>query len=113
MINETYLGYRVIVDDELMSNIVEDWSNVRSYGRAVRRRKRGFRQNIIYRKVPKPEAIFLKEQNTMIMHSDFYYELKRKSEENAQHTKPYWSNWYRNPPMGSTWRINDGQYGGT
>ena len=76
----TYFGMDIIVDDEVMSKWVEDWSKVRSPGRALRRRKRGFRQNIQMRKVPKPE--FIQIGNKLIVHSEMLRELEKKLSEN-------------------------------
>lgn len=39
-----------------LTDTVEDWSGVRAPSRAIRRRKRGFRQNIRFVQVPKPDA---------------------------------------------------------
>ena len=80
----TLYGMKIQVNDQLMSTTVEDWSNVRSRGRAVRRRKRGFKQNIIIKTMPKTEAYILKEQNLMIMHSEFYAKLIKEANKNGQ-----------------------------
>lgn len=57
-----------IIQDRYMVDMVEDWSRVRSPARAARRRKRGFRQNIDYREVPKPDAF--RVGNTLVMHPE-------------------------------------------
>ena len=62
----TYGGMQIIIDDVLMSKTIEDWSNVRSPGRARRRRWK-HRQNIVSRIVPK-EDIF-RFGGKLIMHS--------------------------------------------
>lgn len=43
-----YGGLRII-DSEIVGEPYEDWSQVRSPGRAARRRKRGFKQRIVTR----------------------------------------------------------------
>lgn len=78
----TFRGMQIRVDDELMSEWYEDWSGVRSPGRAARRRKRGFRQRIVLRKRPKQE--FMKFENTIIMHSEMLKILKKKMAENDE-----------------------------
>lgn len=74
-----YMGMKIIVDDDNMSDTVEDWSNVRSHSRAIRRQKRGFRQNIRLNIIPKADILHLKEQNTLIMHSSIYAKLKKEA----------------------------------
>lgn len=76
------MGLNILINDELMSNTVEDWSNVRSYARAKRRLKRGFQQRISYRKAPKAEFIRLGE--SIIMHSEMYKEVVRKLDSNHE-----------------------------
>ena len=74
----TFRGVAVIVDDMLMSTLEEDWSRVRSPGRARRRRKRGFPQNICTRRVPKREALRLPD-GRLVMHSVFYRLLQQET----------------------------------
>lgn len=50
-----YCGLRILVAPTLIK-VVEDWSEVRSPGRARRRRKRGFQQRIRYREEPSTEV---------------------------------------------------------
>lgn len=78
----SFNGMKIQVNDIVMSKTIEDWTKVRSPSRAARRRKRGFKQNIIYKIVPKEEGIFLKEQNTLIVHSEIYKKLKEKNKTN-------------------------------
>lgn len=78
MIN-TYMGLKIVVDDISMSKTVEDWSNVRSYSRAKRRRKRGFPQKITYKIVPKEE--FLRFGDTIVMHSEMLRKLEMNNYE--------------------------------
>ncbi len=54
----TFGGVRVQTDQTLV-NLVEDWSRVRSPSRAIRRRKRGHRQNIRTVQVPKPDVFMV------------------------------------------------------
>ena len=42
-----------------LTDTVEDWSGVRAPSRAIRRRKRGFRQNIRFIQVPKPDGYMI------------------------------------------------------
>lgn len=53
---------------------VEDWSQVRSPGRAARRLKRGFRQNIVVRQEP---AAFQVE-GKMVVHPSILKEMQRR-----------------------------------
>ena len=62
------LGGTRIIESRLMVNHVEDWSRVRSPGRARRRRAQGHRQNIVIREVPMPDAITIDGGRTLIMH---------------------------------------------
>ena len=48
-------GLRLVEASNLFDEI-EDWSRVRSPARAARRRRRGFPQRIVIRRVPKPEG---------------------------------------------------------
>lgn len=50
-----------IIESELMTITVEDWSGVRSPSRARRRMKRGHRQNIRYVQAPDPKLIYSNE----------------------------------------------------
>lgn len=45
-----------IVQSEWLLDTIEDWSRVRSRGRAARRREHGHRQNIVVTKTPKKDA---------------------------------------------------------
>lgn len=77
----SYLGMPIIVDDKTMSKIIEDWSRVRSPGRARRRRRR-HRQNIAYRVVPKEEIFSF--GGKLVMHSVM---LKKLEAEIAKQTR--------------------------
>lgn len=48
-----------IVTSRLLTVPAEDWSRVRSPGRARRRMRRGFRQNIRYYDAPTPKAMVI------------------------------------------------------
>lgn len=76
------MGLNILINDEVMSDTVEDWSNVRSPSRAKRRMKRGFRQRVFYKKVPKKEI--LNFNGNLLMHSSMLSELKRKMNERAE-----------------------------
>lgn len=70
------MGLDILIDDELMSKTVEDWSNVRSPSRAKRRLRRGFAQKIAYKRVPKTELYRFGER--VIMHSQTHKELLKR-----------------------------------
>lgn len=73
-----------------MSETIEDWSKVRSPSRAKRRMKKGYKQNISFKIVPKDDVIVLKEQNLMIIHSQtlnkLQTEIAKKEETCVQRT---------------------------
>ncbi len=48
-----------IVTNRLLTVPAEDWSRVRSPGRARRRMRRGFRQNVRYYDAPTPKAMVI------------------------------------------------------
>ncbi len=48
-------GLRIVESEHLTIGPFEDWTAVRSHGRAARRRKRGFKQNIRYFYKPDPD----------------------------------------------------------
>lgn len=75
----TYLGLKIYVDPNGMSDTVKDWSKCRSPSRAKRRLKRGFKQHVIYRKVPNPNII--RYEDKLFMHPDIYKEFVRKLEQ--------------------------------
>jgi len=59
-------GFRIIESDLLVIGPFEDWSLVRSHGRAARRRKQGHRQRIRLYYTPDPSA--QRMGDTLIMH---------------------------------------------
>ena len=69
------LGDVKIVESLAMVDQVEDWSGVRSPGRA-RRRRRKYRQNIKIVNVPKPHAISIDGGRTLIMHPEIARQLR-------------------------------------
>lgn len=52
-------GVRIIENKMLTIGPFEDWSGVRSRSRAIRRRKRGYRQNIRFYYKPDPNILRL------------------------------------------------------
>jgi hypothetical protein len=65
-----------IIENASLVDMVEDWSNVRSHGRAERRRKQGHRQNIVMRAVPK--KVVYQMGDAMVMHPATAAELRRR-----------------------------------
>ena len=82
----TMLGYTIgertlgvdIVESLDVVDTVEDWSKVRSHGRARRRMRQGHKQNITYRTVPKRTAVFINNGRTMIVHPAFVREIRKR-----------------------------------
>lgn len=58
----------------------EDWSRVRSPGRARRRQKRGFKQNISYTRAPDPSAYEF--NGRIVMHPTVLLRLQREYQDN-------------------------------
>lgn len=77
----------IVRESWLMVDRVEDWSRVRSPGRARRRLRRGYPQNIIIRETPKKEAITIDGGRTYIMHPETAKEFRRLVVE-QERTKP-------------------------
>lgn len=67
---------KVVADARLVDH-VEDWSDVRSPGRARRRRAK-HRQRIRYVAVPKRE-VYIVHGNTLVAHPAMIEELKRQT----------------------------------
>lgn len=61
------LGVRLI-DSLDMVNIIEDWSRVRSPGRARRRMRQGHKQNVVYKHVPKTQVVSIDGGRTWLVH---------------------------------------------
>jgi hypothetical protein len=74
---ETFMGVPIVSSLD-MTETIEDWSRVRSPSRARRRRKRGYRQNITIRVVPKKVAIIM--NGTMYVHPTYLQQLKHQLE---------------------------------
>ena len=70
----TFKGLQ-IVRDRLLVVPIEDWSGVRSKGRARRRRALGFRQNIVKRLVADPNVYVVGGQ--VFMHPEIADRLER------------------------------------
>lgn len=70
------VGLPIIESDQMVVGPFEDWSKVRSHGRAARRRKRGFRQNIRLFYKPRPDFLQL-PNGTLVGHPEMGRELKR------------------------------------
>src|SRR6267154_2565964 len=68
-----------VIEDPLLTETIEDWSHVRSPARAARRLRRGFRQNIIYRQVPRSH-VYMIGDDTMVMHPEMAREMERQLE---------------------------------
>jgi hypothetical protein len=65
------LGFGIrIIEDANLVDPHEDWSGVRSPGRARRRQRYGYRQNIVIRHKPKDQAYSIDNGRTLIMHPD-------------------------------------------
>lgn len=75
------IGLRIITDIN-MTETVEDWSRVRSPGRARRRRKLGYRQNIEWRTVPRKDAFRI--GNDLVMHPEAKKAFERLMQEQAK-----------------------------
>ena len=61
-------GVRIVEDASMVDVVGEDWSGCRSISRALRRAKRGHRQNVKPLTRPKPEILHLQAQNVLVMH---------------------------------------------
>ncbi len=70
-----FAGINIIEDRNLMVTI-EDWSKVRSPSRAIRRLKRGFKQNVVSHQVPDTKIYMVKDR--AIMHPDVGKKLREK-----------------------------------
>jgi hypothetical protein len=69
-----------IIESLAMIDQVEDWSRVRSPGRA-RRRRRNHPQNIRMIHVPKPHAISMDGGRTLIMHPETVRQLREMTKD--------------------------------
>lgn len=75
-------GLKIIESSHLTIGPFEDWSGVRSHGRAARRRKRGFKQNIRYFYKPDPNMRQL-ANGTLVGHPETVALLRRELARNA------------------------------
>ena len=75
---QMFAGMRIVVNT-VLSVTVEDWSKVRSPGRARRRRSK-HKQNITFRQEPTPQCV--KIGNTLLCHPNIVEELRRRAHEN-------------------------------
>lgn len=75
------MGGMRIIEDPGMVDWIEDWSDVRSPSRAIRRRKRGFPQRITRRAVPKTVAYSI--EGKLVMHPEMARLLRLKAEKEA------------------------------
>lgn len=72
-------GVRITTSPLLTIGPFEDWSEVRSHGRAARRRRQGHPQRIrIYYK-PDPNAMQMPD-GSLVMHPDTYHKLRELME---------------------------------
>lgn len=67
-----------IVTNRLLTVPAEDWSRVRSPGRARRRMRRGFRQNIRYYDAPTPKAMVI--GGVMYVHPDMLDAIMKQAD---------------------------------
>lgn len=79
------LGLRVTENINLVIADGEDWSRVRSPGRAARRRRK-HRQNIIQKF--KPDPTIYRAGDKLVMHPAIAAELRRQSTALEQDTRP-------------------------
>jgi hypothetical protein len=70
-------GVRIIESLDMVDH-VEDWSRVRSPGRARRRMRYGYRQNVRTIAIPKKCAISTDGGRTLFMHPEMARELRRQ-----------------------------------
>lgn len=80
-------GVRIIENDKMI-DVTEDWSKVRSRGRAARRRRQGHRQNIKVIGTPKTEIISIDGGRTLIVHPATAQVLRREIQARAWDTRP-------------------------
>ena len=77
-------GTKILVDPGMV-DWKEDWSKVRSPGRARRRMRKGHKQNIQRYSVPKTQVFVFDNGATMVMHPDIQRQLIEMT--NNQHTR--------------------------
>lgn len=77
LLEPTIFGVRIIQSDYLVIGPFEDWSRVRSPGRARRRLRMGHRQNIALFYKPSPKMVWL-PNGDLIGHPATIAELNRR-----------------------------------
>lgn len=90
------LGNVRIIESLAMVDQVEDWSRVRSPGRA-RRRRRKYPQNIRIVEVPKKHALSADGGRTLIMHPEMARELRRAIDNRSQRNQAGARPWFNSP----------------
>jgi hypothetical protein len=78
-VSDRYLGM-VVIEDPSLTKAVEDWSRVRSPGRAARRRKK-HRQNIRVVHVAMRDVYEI--GGKLVMHPEVARELRRRTQEDS------------------------------
>ncbi len=73
-----YAGMRILTSD-VIGDPYEDWSDVRSRGRAARRRKQGHKQRIVTRYRADGRCVHHRGHNCVYMHPDDYARFLRLS----------------------------------
>jgi hypothetical protein len=68
-------GIRILASEHMPTDTVEDWSRVRSPGRAARRRRQGHPQRIGYRQEPKRMVVHDTAQNVLYVHPVIFDEI--------------------------------------
>ena len=71
---KTLMGYPII-ESYAMTESVEDWSRCRSPSRAMRRRRQGHPQNVVYVERPKPDVLFF--QGKIYVHPETLRRLQK------------------------------------
>ena len=74
MIGEPVLGVRVL-ESEHMTEVIEDWTNVRSPGRARRRMRQGHKQRVEHHTVPRRDVVSIDGGRTLICHPALMREI--------------------------------------
>lgn len=74
---QRFAGVQIVASLHMVHD-VEDWSRVRSPGRAARRRRQGHRQNIVIRSEPRRDAIEIDGGKTLVMHPVVLAEMKEQ-----------------------------------
>lgn len=78
-----YRGSRIVEDATMIEPVGEDWSRVRSPGRA-RRRRRKHRQNIQIIYAPKKEIYSIQNGEVLVMHPHVAEQLRATTTEGKE-----------------------------